>query len=109
MRNKIKENLKFGVLDIIILKVISDSPSYGWDIKKTIEEKSAGFINIPGGSLYMPLRRLEEKGFVTSNIEVFQGKRYKKIYNITPQGQEWLEIAKEAFYEVQKGANFIFR
>lgn len=109
MKKQIKENLKLGVLDIAIVKIISESKVYGYEIKKIIEEKSAGLIEIPDGTLYLSLRRLLNKGYIVSEKEIVSKKRFRNYFTITDFGKEYLEIAKEAFDEVFKGATFILR
>ena len=51
---EIEENLKFGLLDILILKLISKEDMYGYQIKQQINIQSNGLIEIKEGSLYGP-------------------------------------------------------
>lgn len=109
MKKQIKENLKLGVLDICILKIILENRIHGYDIKKIVEERSAGLLEIPEGTLYLSLHRLLKKGYIVSEKEFVSKKRFRNYFTITELGKEYLEIAKEAFDEVFKGATFILR
>lgn len=60
-KNEIEENLKVGLFDIIILKMISEEPLYGYQIRQEIASRSNELITIPEGSLYGPLYRMEKK------------------------------------------------
>lgn len=58
---EIEENFKFGLIDILILKLLSIEDMYGYQIMQTIYTYSEDRIEIKEGSLYGPLYRLEKK------------------------------------------------
>lgn len=89
-----KEMLK-GYIDSIILSVLEKERMYGYELSKKIRALSNESFEIKEGTLYVVLKRLENKGLVTtewgdeSNI----GAR-RKYYNITSDGTEYLRIQK---------------
>lgn len=60
----IEENFKVGIIDFLILKMLSKEDMYGYQIKLAMNRMSEGRINIKEGSLYGPLYRLENKKLV---------------------------------------------
>ena len=64
--DEIEENLKVGILDIMILKLLTERELYGYEIKQLIFERSNQTILIKEGSLYGPLYRMVKKDFLLS-------------------------------------------
>jgi DNA-binding PadR family transcriptional regulator len=69
-------------LKFIVLKIIRESPTHGYDIIKRIEQRSAGRWTPSAGSIYPILESLETNGFIRSE-EIER----KKVYAITPRGE----------------------
>ena len=68
--DEIEENLKVGILDILILKLLTERELYGYEIKQLIFERSNHNIIIKEGSLYGPLYRMGKKNFISSRKEL---------------------------------------
>jgi DNA-binding PadR family transcriptional regulator len=79
-----------GDMRYVILSLLSQKPSYGYELIKVIEERLSGAYSPSPGLVYPTLTMLEEMGFVTS--ESMDGN--KKFFSITPQGRTFLEINK---------------
>jgi len=75
-----------GHLQLVILQLIAEKPSYGYEIIKTIEERLSGGYAPSPGVVYPTLTLLEEEEFVTSSTE-----GNKKLYTVTEQGKEYLK------------------
>ena len=87
------KQLKKGVLAIVILKLIGDEDRYGYDLMKTMDEKSGGFYEVREGSLYPVLYRLEDQGLVKCYRKEGGTRSVpRKYYSIT-------EIGKKALVE----------
>lgn len=84
-----KELLK-GNIDLLILSVVKEKESYGYEISKTIKEKTEGEFEIQEATLYLSLKRLEKQGAVSSSWgkESHGGRR--KYYAITDSGVQLL-------------------
>ena len=78
-----------GLLTIAILKVISKGPLHGYAITRIVSDIFRD--NIDKASIYMALRRLEEKGFVKSEWVTEDSGPPKRIYRLTQEGKEALE------------------
>ena len=107
-KHEIEENLKVGLLDILILKLISEEDSmYGYKIKLTMAERSGGAITLPEGSLYGPLYRMEKRGYISPR-KVFVGQtRYRIYYSITEKGKGFLAEALECFDNIYNAARSV--
>ncbi len=82
-----KELLK-GTLQVIVLKLLAEHGSmYGYEIYQKVKERSDEKIILKDGSLYPALAKLHKEGLLTFK-EVAVGKRKRKYYELTPQGQE---------------------
>ncbi len=75
-----------GDLRLVVLKLIGDKPRYGYDLIKAIEEDAGGQYSPSPGVVYPTLTLLEELGY----IEVSAAEGPKKLFAITPAGQEFL-------------------
>jgi len=75
-----------GHLRLVILQLIADKASYGYEIIKAIEERLAGEYAPSPGVVYPTLTMLEEEGLASSSTE-----GNKKLYVATEQGKEYLK------------------
>ena len=91
-----------GHLRLVILQLIADKPSYGYEIMKAIEEKLSGGYAPSPGVVYPTLTLLEEEGFAT----VTSAEGNKKLYAATEQGKELLKanrvVLKAIFGRMQE-------
>ena len=85
-----------GEFQLVILHLLSEKPSYGYELIKTMEEKLAGGYAPSPGVIYPTLTLLEEEGFTTASTS--EGAR--KIYTVTPQGREHLQSNKQRLDEI---------
>ncbi|MDZ8104020.1 MAG: PadR family transcriptional regulator [Nostoc sp. DedQUE12a] len=74
-----------GDIKFILLELLSEHPSHGYDLIKEMETRYGGFRRLSPGSVYPTLQLLEEGGYLTSSQE--GGKR---IYTITDEGRQLL-------------------
>jgi len=83
-----------GVFKGVVLYVVSKRPMSGYEILKELSRLTAGrFVPSPG-TLYPLLAYLESEGLITAR-EIYVGRRRKKIYELTPRGEEHLERLME--------------
>jgi len=77
-----------GTLQTIILKLLADhGKMYGYEITQKVKALSDGSLLLTEGALYPTLHRLEAEGLLTTE-KVALGKRVRKYYHLTPQGNE---------------------
>jgi DNA-binding PadR family transcriptional regulator len=80
-----------GIFKGVVLYVLRSRPLSGYEILKELSRLSAGRYVPSPGTLYPLLSYLESEGLITAR-EVYVGRRRKKIYELTPRGEE--ELAK---------------
>jgi len=73
-------------LQLLLLALLAERPSHGYELIKALEERSGGFYSPSPGMIYPALTYLEEIGHATVEIE-----GAKKRYQITDAGREYLE------------------
>ena len=84
-----------GDIKLVILRLLAEQPSYGYQLIKTMEQRLAGGYTPSPGVIYPTLTMLEEEGLASSTTE-----NNKKIYSLTQEGTEFLESNKERIGEL---------
>jgi PadR family transcriptional regulator len=79
-----------GTLGILILKALLPGPAHGFGVARWIEETTSEVLTIEEGSLYPALRRLEDRGWVTSHWGLSENNRRARYYTITAAGRKHL-------------------
>ena len=75
-----------GDLKYVLLDLLKDEPSHGYELIRVLEERFRGFYSPSPGSVYPTLQLLEDLGYVTASQ-----RDSKKVYTITEEGREFLE------------------
>ena len=88
MNDKYERQMKKGVLDMLILKLLQEKPKYGYQLISELKEKSNSVFVLKEGTLYPILYRLEDEQLVESNWSAAAGKQLpRKYYSITEKGK----------------------
>jgi DNA-binding PadR family transcriptional regulator len=87
-----------GHLDALLLAVLDDEPRHGYAIIEALQERSGGVLNLPTGTVYPALRRLERAGLVESAWSTVAG-RERRTYQLTPDGRRCLSDERGAWQE----------
>ena len=80
-----------GTLHLLILQTIALEPLHGWAISQRIQQITHDVVQIPQGSLYPALHRLERRGWVAASWDVSSNNRRAKYYRLTTAGRKQLE------------------
>lgn len=72
-------------LQLVLLALLADKPSHGYELIKTLSERSSGFYGPSSGMVYPALAYLEDVGHAVVTMT-----GAKKQYSVTPEGQEYL-------------------
>lgn len=78
-----------GHLDALILAVLEGEPLHGYAVMQSLQESSGGALDLPTGSLYPALRRLERAGYLESEWREVGGRR-RRTYSLTKAGRQAL-------------------
>ncbi len=108
MREKYEQQMKKGVLDMLVLKLLEPEPKYGYQIIQEMKEKSADIFSLKDGTLYPVLYRLEDDGLVKSEWSAAQGKQVsRKYYQITDAGKDAMFNIRAVWNRVSDGVEKI--
>src|SRR4029077_10037509 len=83
--------LASGELQLVLLALLGERPSHGYELIKALEERSGGFYSPSPGMIYPALTWLEEVGYASVAAE-----GTKKLYSITDTGREYLKDNQDA-------------
>lgn len=93
MKERYKNRIELlqGTLDFMILQTLRWGAQHGYGISSAIRAHSQDAFQVPTGSLYPALHRLEGKGWISSNWEMAKDKnREFKFYRLTAAGKKQL-------------------
>ena len=94
---KQKTDLLQGTLDMLILKAVSLKPLHGYGVLVRIRQISNEALDIPQGSLYPALNRLEHQGLIVSEWGQSDNNRRAKFYTVTAAGRRRLREETEGW------------
>jgi PadR family transcriptional regulator, regulatory protein PadR len=86
-----------GTLDLLILKTLSVGALHGYGIAQHIHRLSNDALRVEEGSLYPALRRMQVKGWVTSEMKRTPTGREARYYRITATGKRQLATEEKLF------------
>ncbi len=86
-----KFDLPQGTLDLLILKVVAMGQVHGYAIAQRLNQISRYVVQVPQGSLYPALHRLENRGFLAADWKQTDTGREAKFYRLTRKGRAQLE------------------
>jgi DNA-binding PadR family transcriptional regulator len=78
-----------GHLDALLLAALADGPRHGYAVIEALRDGSAGRFDLPTGTVYPALHRLEDSGLVTGAWSVVDGRR-RRTYRLTAAGRRRL-------------------
>lgn len=88
MSEKFVQQMKKGVLDMTVLKLIVEKDTYGYEILQELEHRGGDFFRLKEGTLYPVLYRLEDGGHICSAWQDGEGRSApKKYYTVTDKGR----------------------
>lgn len=99
--------LRKGVLEGCILKIIAAEPAYGYAIAATLRE--SGFADLTEGTLYPLLLRLERKNLIKAEYRAGYGGPSRKYYTLTPDGTAYLQEFTAAWRDASATVNRILQ
>lgn len=99
-------NLLTGAVEMLLLEVVSQDPSYGYQIVQVVTNRSQGSLELKEGSLYPALHRLERQKLLTSFWERADGRR-RKYYKLTAAGRKSLAAKRREWASFADGVNSV--
>ncbi|MGA2680966.1 MAG: PadR family transcriptional regulator [Candidatus Bathyarchaeia archaeon] len=96
-KEEIVQHIIRNQLDIQLLRIVQDQPTWGYHIKKQVEKQFN--IKLRHSALYPALKTLETRGFLESKKQRKSG-RSRKVYVITEQGKDYLQTYRNLIKEL---------
>lgn len=91
------ETLK-GHLDALLLAVLADGPRHGYGVIEALRTRTDGMFDLPKGTIYPALHRVEQAGLVRASWTDNTGRR-RRVYELTPAGVRRLGAERTAWQE----------
>ena len=108
MNDKYERQMKKGVLDMLVLRLLDCEAKYGYQIIQELKERSGETFLLKDGTLYPILYRLEDDGLVISKWSEAEGKQVpRKYYEITQAGRETLSDIYDVWKNISNGISKI--
>jgi PadR family transcriptional regulator len=92
------ETLK-GHLDGVLLASLEAGPRHGYAIMEALRAGSGGQLDLPTGTIYPALHRLERAGLVQASWSQAGGRRRRRVYQLTPAGRRALAAERGTWRE----------
>ena len=102
-----KLDLPQGTLDLLILKALSLEPQHGWAISERIHQVSRASVQIPQGSLYPALHRLERRGWIRAEWGASENNRRAKFYELTRAGRKQLDTETDQWRKLTTAVSLV--
>jgi DNA-binding PadR family transcriptional regulator len=87
-----------GHLDALLLAALEAGPAHGYAIIHALRESSGGRIDLPTGTVYPVLHRLERAGLISGSWSTAEG-RPRRVYKLTAAGRRALDSERSAWRE----------
>ncbi len=97
-----------GHLDLLLLAVLSDGAMHGYAVIDDLRERSDDTFDLPEGTVYPALHRLESGGYLSSEWSVVQGRR-RRTYRLTDGGRGALGEQRRAWGEFSDAVASVLR
>ena len=82
-----------GHLDPLLMAVVEQGPLHGYAIIEELRRRSRGEFDLPEGTVYPALHRLERQGYLASRWDASQGRK-RRVYELTRTGRKALEASR---------------
>ena len=110
MEDRFQQQLKKGILELLVLGLICEKATYGYELMAQLKERSGGSFVLKEGTLYPILYRLEDDGMIGSAWSQGEGKNLpKKMYHATQAGQQELLRRLSIWFDFSGTVNSFFQ
>ncbi|HZM82596.1 MAG TPA: helix-turn-helix transcriptional regulator [Candidatus Limnocylindrales bacterium] len=98
-----------GHLDLLLLSTLRHlGTAHGYALITSLRESSGGAFDLPEGTVYPALHRLERDGFVSSEWQE-QSPRRRRVYRLTPRGAEALAAKRLEWQAFSRGMQAVLK
>ncbi len=97
-----------GHLDLLVLAVLAPRPLHGYAVIEALRDRSEQAFDLPEGTIYPVLHRLERAGLLASDWEVHGGRR-RRVYRLTEDGRRELRAERAAWDDFAAAVALVVR
>jgi PadR family transcriptional regulator PadR len=101
------ETLK-GHLDMLLLAALQARPAHGYAVAEALRTRSNGAFDLPEGTLYPALHRLERAGLVSSRWSEVNGRR-RRVYQLSAKGHRQLAKHQTEWRDFSRAVQAVVR
>ena len=98
-----------GHTETIILRILMEGDSYGYEIAKKIVDGGGGIIEVKDATIYTAFRRMEEEGLLATYWGDGVGGARRRYYSITEKGRKSYDLQLKEWEKVDKVLNALIR
>ena len=102
-----RADLLQGTLDMLVLRAVADEPLHGYAIANRLRLISGERLQIPQGSLYPSLHRLERKGLLKGEWASTETGREARVYRLTVKGRRQLNAEIKSWDELSTAISLV--
>jgi PadR family transcriptional regulator, regulatory protein PadR len=95
-----------GHLDGMLLAIAADGPVHGYAAAQALRERSGGVFDLPEGTIYPALHRLERAGLLQSGWSTASGRR-RRVYRLTGRGKRAAASARRDWRRFSKAVEAV--
>jgi transcriptional regulator len=97
-----------GHLDGLIMAALEDGPRHGYAVMEALRAGSSGTFDLPTGTIYPALHRLERAGLVTGSWSKGNGRR-RRFYRLTAAGRRALAEERATWQEFSSAVSALLQ
>ena len=98
-----------GHLDMIVLAALSAGPAHGYAVIEELKRRSAGAFDLPEGTIYPVLHRLEQAGLLAGRWVTADSGRRRRVYAITKRGERELGQRRAVWEQFSDAIGSLFK
>ena len=96
-----------GHLDALLLATLEGGPQHGYAIREVLRADSGGRFDLPSGTVYPALYRLERAGLIVGRWTAVGDRRQRRRYELTPAGRRALADGRSSWREFATGVSLV--
>ena len=102
-----KADILQGMLDMLVMRAVADEPLHGYGLLNRLRLISGNRLQIPQGSLYPALHRMENRGLLKGEWGVTETGREAKFYKLTAKGRRQLDVDVAEWRELSTAISLV--
>jgi DNA-binding PadR family transcriptional regulator len=105
---KLKSDKLKGHLELLLLEILRDHPGHGYSVITRLRDTTDGTFDLPEGTVYPALHRLEDRGLLGSEWSNESGRR-RRTYRVTPDGRRALDAERTEWTAFVRAVDAVLR